>query len=248
MQRDAPVDNEIQAPDMASSEVVPYASPRGCGRLALAALMLGALVAVGEIVTDLRCVAFMKVQQTRELTDAESQSFDAYYAWLQRLSMIGVAAYLGTVVAWCVWKYRAHRNLPALGAVNLQFTSRMAAGCYFLPILNLFRPYQAASEINWASRPDADAVVDCRRHFVEASFLLVAWWVMFIASNLASQFSGSTWRRAIESNEFEFYRAAHYISIGANIVFLIATILACTVVVRIVSGQERRATAFGLAA
>jgi hypothetical protein len=242
------MEDEIQDFGTASGEPVPYAAPRGRGRLVLAALTLGALVAAGEIVTDLRCIAFMKVQETRDLTDAESQSLDACYSWLQRLSMIGLAAYLGTIVAWCVWKYRAHRNLPALGAVNLQFTSRMAAGCYFLPILNLFRPYQAASEISWASRPNADAVVDCRRHFVKASFLLVAWWVMFFASNLASQFSGSIWRRAIESNDFEFYRAAHYISIGANVVFLIATILACTVVARIVSGQERRAIAFGLAA
>lgn len=41
------------------------------------------------------------------------------------------------------WIYVAHKNLPALGAENLRFRPGLAVGSFFIPIYNLWGPFQA---------------------------------------------------------------------------------------------------------
>ena len=166
---------------------------------------------------------------------------NALYDLERPLWMATIVTYLATIVAWCFWKYRCHRNLPALGAVNLQFTPRTAVGFYFLPLLNLFRPYQAMREIRWASNPKAANAIDCRFHHVSMSLLLLAWWISLILAGLANQATNAIVRQASKSDDISIHVAVCYGSIASSIAFLVATLIAACLVLNIARRQERRA-------
>jgi len=92
-----------------------------------------------------------------------------------QLAMIVVGA-----VAFLVWFSPAYKNLTALGADGLRFSSGWAVGAWFVPVLNLWRPKQIADDIWRASDPteEADQGDVWRNKAVPA--LLHLWWVLWI--------------------------------------------------------------------
>jgi hypothetical protein len=75
------------------------------------------------------------------------------------------------------WIYRASTNAHAISD-EMTISPGWAVGSYFVPILNLFRPYQAMREIwlasnfrgNWHGEPSPG--------------LLIAWWALWIGTNI----------------------------------------------------------------
>lgn len=74
----------------------------------------------------------------------------------RRQMMIGIAGvvlYIVTAVLFLRSLSRANRNARALGATGLKFTPGWCIGWFFIPIANLFKPYQGVKEIWQASGP-----------------------------------------------------------------------------------------------
>ena len=222
-------------------QFAPYASPRFRGRVVLAALGVGALLTIASIVLSLRYLDYIFLLQAGDATEedwAAQVRLDGIWQWV---AWGEIGAYIATVVAWCFWKHRCHRNLPALGAIHLQFTPRSAVGFYFLPIFNLFRPYQAMREIRGASNPKAAEAIDCRPHKVSGGMLVVVWWLTYLAACMVTRIANSAGRGADESEDLSVHNAFAIGSIVAGAVFLIATLVAAWLVLDIVGRQERRA-------
>ncbi len=118
----------------------------------LAATMLVDLVAVASGLAEYALLG--RALSGAVLTEAEALANDARQALI---GMVQLLLYIVTVVLYCLWLYRVYQNLPALGARNLRFSPGWAVGYFFIPILNLFRPYQAVKETWKASDP---AVLD----------------------------------------------------------------------------------------
>jgi hypothetical protein len=97
--------------------------------------------------------------------------------------LVALPATIATIVAFCIWVHRANKNARALGAQQMQFTPGWCVGWFFIPIMNLFKPYQAVKEIYQASEPAA-SFLDWRLARVPA--LLGVWWGIWIASNILS--------------------------------------------------------------
>jgi hypothetical protein len=100
---------------------------------------------------------------------------------LSALSYI-VFAVVG-IVLFCLWVHRANGNADALVASGMEFTPGWAVGWFFVPLANLFKPYQVVSEIYRASDPDADP------DFWSVASLpayLPLWWGSWVAFNLIS--------------------------------------------------------------
>ena len=57
------------------------------------------------------------------------------------------------IVLFCIWIYRANYNARQLGATDMQFSPGWAVGWNFIPIANLWKPYQAMREI-WQASAD----------------------------------------------------------------------------------------------
>ena len=104
-----------------------------------------------------------------------------------------IMAYIATIVMFCVWTYRANANIHALGAANLRFSPGWAVGWYFVPIANLWKPYQVMNEIWRASKSP-------NRWYNEASSSIVGWWwFWFVISNVQVSIGASPQQEALES-------------------------------------------------
>jgi hypothetical protein len=76
-----------------------------------------------------------------------------------RQQIIAVATFVNflvLVVIFCIWIYRANYNARQLGATDMKFSPGWAVGWYFIPIANLWKPYQAMCEIWQASAAPAN--------------------------------------------------------------------------------------------
>ena len=135
--------------------------------------------------------------------------------------VILLLAYLLCIVSFCLWIHRATRNLPALGKTYLpRFTPRWAVGWFFVPILNLVRPYQVMREI-W------------RGSFVPARGwgLVKWWWALWLISNYLDNIVTRNWPGV----------SGDALNAFGNVVDGSAVVLAVLVVLRITAAQARLA-------
>ena len=97
------------------------------------------------------------------------------------VALADLGLYLVTAVCFGVWIVRAHRNVRALGARALTTTPGWAVGSFFIPILNLFRPYQAMRDLLQASHDPA------KWRSAPGSPVLPLWWALWLITNLVHQ-------------------------------------------------------------
>lgn len=96
-----------------------------------------------------------------------------------------VPVLLMIVVLWCVWTYRAATNARVFGA-QLTDSPGWAVGNWFIPFVNLIKPYNSMKQLYQSADPDVDA-----DEFMLAAVpaLFPAWWFFWIASNMLSNLS-----------------------------------------------------------
>lgn len=79
-------------------------------------------------------------------------------------------SFVGGAISVLAWMYCAYSNLPVLGARRFRWSPGWAVGGWFVPIANLFIPYQTLRDL-WSS---AD----------ERPSLPLYWWVVWIIGNV----------------------------------------------------------------
>ncbi|HKX76949.1 MAG TPA: DUF4328 domain-containing protein [Novosphingobium sp.] len=137
-------------------------------------------------------------------------------------------AYLTSVVFIAMWLYRAHANLVAAGVDGLEFSPGWSVGWYFIPIANLFKPFQAMRELWTNSHNIADGFG------AEAPHQLSLWWGTFIVGNMLTNMS----------SRFDNREGASANQVGAMLDLLGAlTIVACSIfllrIIRDVTGAQQ---------
>ena len=121
--------------------------------------------------------------EARQVVDrADGEAIDRRFNIFR---VVFLATLLPAVVATLMWLHRANRNLRPLGANELRFTPKWAVGWFFVPILNLVRPYQAMSEIWRASDSLVDLAADGTAwKRARVSPLVGLWWAAWLAAGL----------------------------------------------------------------
>jgi hypothetical protein len=99
------------------------------------------------------------------------------------VSTFTVLLYIATICVFGRWIYVAHRNLPALHAEDLRFRPGFAVGSFFIPVYNLWGPCQAMNDLMRASRNPR------QWKFEDTSWVLGAWWTLWIIVNLVGNAS-----------------------------------------------------------
>lgn len=79
------------------------------------------------------------------------------------------------------WIHRANYNARQLGAKDMDFTPGWSIGYYFIPILTLWKPFQAMKEIWKASHNPDNWPTE------KASSILGLWWFLWIVTNMLGQ-------------------------------------------------------------
>ena len=112
---------------------------------------------------------------------SQQAAIDAAEASDARQGLIGLAQIVISIVSGILilrWIHRANWNARALGARNMDFTPGWSIGWYFVPFMNLWKPYMAMKEIWRASaRPGG-----WQGQIVPN--LLGLWWFFWIVSSV----------------------------------------------------------------
>ena len=101
--------------------------------------------------------------------------------FLQGVGIASLMAFMVSAVLIIKWIYRANYNARQLGAQNMSYTPAWSVGYYFIPVFNLWKPYQAMKEIWMASKNPLDWRV------TKISPILPVWWALWLISNLLNQ-------------------------------------------------------------
>ncbi|CAN5911876.1 hypothetical protein BH23PLA1_BH23PLA1_21310 [soil metagenome] len=214
------------------SEYLPNSS-----RAQAASILLGLtlLLNLTGVVSDYMQINLLqRIEAAVPVTQAEIDGNDL------RVGLLGVATLLlliPTIVAFCMWGVRAYRNLPALGARDLRTTPGWAAGAFFVPILNLFRPFQIYAE-TWKASDPSVAVSDAY-HRANLSAMVVGWWWTFwLLSNVVNNFAG---RMALNANAtVQDLIFSSWASLVGFLLSAVAAGLAILVIKQITDRQEEK--------
>lgn len=138
---------------------------------------------------------------------------------------------IATVVVFLMWVYRVYKNLTPLKASYTEYSAGWAVGYWFIPFVNLFRPYQVMQETWRESEPDFNADLPYLSASAGSSSLIIFWWIAFLVSNISLRIVDAT----AESDVFPV------VAIINGILTTVAAYLAILVVRTITNRQEERA-------
>jgi len=141
--------------------------------LCLAVVGIATRIVSHGILTDLRDGTYASAA----LSATASEAFDRRERFLNVMELFLFAV---TSVLALKWIHRANFNARQLGAEGMRFTPGWAVGSFFIPVVNLWKPYQAMKEIwkassspsNWQGAP--------------SGALLGIWWFLWILSAFAN--------------------------------------------------------------
>jgi Domain of unknown function (DUF4328) len=198
------------------------------------------LLALASLVALIRVVfTLMELDLLRAAEMGNPPSRSTAEASDTRLALLGAATVLvivPTIVMWVVWQYRAHSNLPALGATNLRYRPGWVVGWWFIPVANLAIPYLTVRELHKASDPEAGAV-DWKARRTWA--LLWLWWGSWLAQTALNGISSTL---AFDPDApIGDYIASDYFSIAGDIAYAVAGALAILLVRSIDARQRTKA-------
>jgi hypothetical protein len=100
------------------------------------------------------------------------------------LTVLGAGIFVATAVVFLMWLHRSSKNLPAFGQWNSpSHSAAWAVGSFFVPIVNLFVPYQAIKEVWQKSRPSESQSFSFS---TSPPGFFPPWWGFWLASNIAT--------------------------------------------------------------
>lgn len=158
-----------------------------------------------------------------------------------RQAMIGLAqlaVLIATAIVFLKWLHRSHKNLPALGAEGLKFTPGWAVGWWFIPFLNLVRPYQVVQEVWKASDPAHERGLSWQGS--SNLSLIGLWWGTWLIANMVGSFAGRMAFRGGDS--ISNLITSGWVTVAADFLEIPAAILAIQVVRRITERQFEKSS------
>ncbi|RYD66870.1 MAG: DUF4328 domain-containing protein [Verrucomicrobiaceae bacterium] len=222
-----PYSSTLHAEPQAVSASGNYAyvrSPHSLTRFLLVMLSLCVVCSTLNILSDGMQLSLLNSSYTQEEGEANDlrQSI---------LAISWTVLFFVTSIPFLRWIHRANLNLRGFGAWDLKFTPGWAVGYFFIPFINLVRPYQAMKEIWQASH-------DPKNWQLQKNTALVGWWwALWILCSLMGRISLSFSRRADTIDKLNESTAISIVSSSTN---LVVTLLAILLVLRISRKQEER--------
>lgn len=168
------------------------------------------------------------VQAGQPLDQERANTIDAVFMVLAAVPLL---ARIACAVPFCIWFVRVYKNLLALGIYSLTFPAGWAAGGWFVPFLNLVRPYQIAKEI-WLGSLPSTAIVDDVVRKGDAR-LVGLWWTLWLVGLISGQIGS---KMMPEGGDLDMLQAS-YVVMGLSDLLLAGAAFAA---VKLVQGIEAR--------
>lgn len=150
---------------------------------------------------------------------------------------ISFLIFVMTAILFLIWIRRAYINLKSLGIENLEYSPKWTIWGFFIPFINIVRPYQIMKEIWLSSTPKDEEEGVLFKNYSPSTILLLAWWITWLVSNgMANVYS----KLSQKAESIESIMSSTQFGIVSDITNIAAAILCLFVVNEIKSRQEQR--------
>ena len=178
-------------PDLASTKQGPPFQS-GAGRARFTMIMLGLCAAFDVLIGVSTLPQIQLLESADPLVGIDPTAATANDIRQNVIVFTALAITIVTGIAYSFWVYRAHQNLPSLGAASIEYSPGWAVGSFFVPILNLFRPCQIMLEIWRGSDPERLSPMGTPH----PETIVGWWWGLWVTAGIADRISGSLSRSA----------------------------------------------------
>lgn len=155
------------------------------------------------------------------LTDAETSD-----TLVATAGLLVIASIVGATIAFCSWIHRSNRNLRTLTQEPVRFSPGWSVGWFFVPVMNLFRPFQVMNEIYRLSHAE-------RR----GSPLLGIWWGLWLVGGYVGW---AATRALFDESDLSDAITTDWLIVTSDIALVIAAGIVMMLIHRITSWQDRR--------
>jgi hypothetical protein len=137
-------------------------------------------------------VSLLSRQSAGVVSDAEANANDLRQGVIGSLQLLVTLATAGVFLTWF---YRAYKNLSRVGVRGLKYSPGWAVGGFFVPLLNLERPYEMMRELWFRSYPPAlgesDGTPEGHSSSSERPTVALVgwWWGLFLLSGILGRIS-----------------------------------------------------------
>ncbi|MFT7113366.1 MAG: hypothetical protein ACI8P7_000131 [Candidatus Azotimanducaceae bacterium] len=138
------------------------------------------------------------------------------------ITRVFAVTYIIAVVLFIMWFRRAYNNLNRMG-VDTDYREGWAAGAWFVPFLNLYRPYQIMKELyekTYQKFQGRNNNFDVLRDIN----LVAMWWTLWILNNIIGQISSKISRSAETLEQLINATTVHMIYYVVGIISAFATV------------------------
>jgi rRNA maturation endonuclease Nob1 len=132
---------------------------------------------------------------------------------------------LSSIIIYFIWVRHAYRNLASLQLKPAEFSSGWAIGSYFVPILNLFRPYTMMKEIWFGSQPKNSLPDESEFEKIErltSTTFLKIWWTVFLINGAVGN---QSFRLSLKSETARELVTSYWVDIVADAVGIVLSLI-----------------------
>lgn len=183
-----------------------------------------------EIAAALAAIAALAGTAGTELSPTRLQTAGLSLMAMAYSAYAEVGAFVVIAILFLRFLYKAVQQAKGFTTPFTYVSPGWAVGYWFIPFINLYRPFEAVKALFKACAAQAGAETKP----AAGDQLLSAWWAMFLISNAAG------WMLARSDNDFTTTAGiTTYVeySIGCNLLLLVATLLFWLVLKRLVTAM-----------
>ncbi|MGD9589074.1 MAG: DUF4328 domain-containing protein [Pyrinomonadaceae bacterium] len=215
------------------ADIGAYRSTKAFGYIVVTAFIAAALLYVTMFLGAATAIAF----PDNVFESDNGQLFSVGLVVIGLVAIFEIPIRLGLIVFLLIWMYKAYRNLTPLRAYHQEFSPGWAVGWWFVPFLNLVRPYQVVREIYSESDPEFEesyGFLSGSSHSAPSFVLL--WWLAFVFGGIALRVS----EIMFGSGKVDEITAAYYPFAVGTVLWTISAGLGAYTVYSIVNRQDAR--------
>lgn len=199
---------------------------------ALVVSMVASGIAIVAYANEMTLVAAL--DDGRRVSLDEMETSDNLVAGV---TLLGLGGSLFAAVTFLMWLHLAWVNVERRGLSGVRWSASWAVGWWFIPIMNLFRPYQVMSALWRASREPSDAPGSTAWAVRGTSAMVGWWWALYLGASILTALFSSV--RGDPTIDFETWLGADLFLIVGFGTQIAAGALAIQLVRRVTAMQER---------
>lgn len=151
-----------------------------------AALLLGGVAFMECVLFPGLLMRFVLVRRLMAHISVSRTVLLASDGFIRLVSFATLPLTLACAVVFCIWIYRAYKNLRAFRLGGLIHSPAMAPGSFFIPFANLVLPYLIMKEIWRGSDPAFPPLETDPSDDARVTPLLLPWWLLFLGRGVAA--------------------------------------------------------------